>query len=77
MFQPIFFDYNKITDDLLNIGYNTSVQIVVSLSEKRRTGELDHFHHEFSTWMTMGKKEHPLREISMFICRLSNSKSNM
>ena len=68
MFQPIFFDYNKITDDLLNIGYNTSVQIVVSLSEKRRTGELDHFHHEFSYLNDSGQERASIkRNINVYL----------
>ena len=48
MFQPIFFDYNKLTDDLLNIGYGTSIQMVVSLNERRKNGENNHFHHEYT-----------------------------
>lgn len=48
MYTPMWMDYDKITDDLMYIGFNTTLQCSTTLSRKdKRTNERVSFHKEF------------------------------
>lgn len=48
-YQPIWFDYNKITDELLQICPGTSIQMHVLLYKKDMKGEKKSYHTEYVT----------------------------
>ena len=48
MYTPMWMDYDKITDDLMYIGYGTTLQCSTTLSRRdKKTNERVSFHKEY------------------------------
>lgn len=47
MYQPVWFDYNKMTDELLHLGGSTVVQMNVLLYNKDMKGVKKSYHNEY------------------------------
>lgn len=45
---PIWYEYDKITDDLMFLGNGGMIQMVVQLSNKDKNGVRTSFHHEYA-----------------------------
>lgn len=48
MYKPIWFEYDKITDDLMFLGNGGIIQMVVQLSNRDKNGIRESFHREYA-----------------------------
>lgn len=60
MYSPMWMDYDKITDDLMYIGYGTILQCSLSLSRRDRNNQRVSFHKEYS-YMKNGERVNSIK----------------